>query len=151
VRSAASTARASATLSCACRGFEFAVGDRLLTAQFLLARKVEPRADAVGLGAVQRGLGSRNLLRTRAGLEFGESRLRPGEFGATQGDLLFLLGIVEPRDELAGRDAVALGDEALRHAAGDFETELRVRHLDVAGEDEVAGVDAIVAGTSAEP
>jgi hypothetical protein len=61
-----------------------------------------------------------------------------------------LLGIVEPGDELVGLDAVALGNEALRHAAGDFEAELRIRHLDVAGENEVAGVDAMIAGTGAE-
>ncbi len=125
------------------RGFELARRDGVLFEQFLLTSEVEPRAFALGLGAADDGVGGGDLLRPRAGLEFGEEGLRGCEFGAAEGDFLHLLRIVEPCHELTGGDALALGNEAFRDAARVFEAELRIGDLKVAGECEFAGAVAL--------
>ena len=129
---------------------ELAVGDDVLGAQFLGADEVQADAFALGLGAAQGGGDGGDLLRAGTGLQFGQRGRDGVELGAAQRNLLFLFGVVELGDELAGLDLLALGDRAGGDAAGDLEAELRVHHLDVAREQEVAGAGAIGAGTGAE-
>ena len=120
------------------RRLEFAVGDGVLAAQLLLAGEVEPGAVALGLGAAQGGRGGGDLLRARPGLELGEGGRGARQLGAPQGELLLLVAVIQPGDQLAGGDAVALRDRALDDAPGHLEAELGVGDLDVAGDDQVA-------------
>jgi len=130
-------------------GLEFAVGDGLVAEQLLLALEIELGAVVLGLGAVDRGLRGRDLLGPGAGDQVGQPGLGGGELGAAQGELRLLLGVVEPRDELAGGDVVALGHGALDDPAGGLEAELGVVDLEVAGEHELAGAGAVRARTGA--
>ena len=91
-------------------------------------------AVAVGFDAVQGRLGGGDLLRPGTGLQRGVGGLGSGEFGAAQGELFLLFGVVQPGHQLAGLDAVALGDEAFDDAARHLEAELGIGHLDVARE-----------------
>ena len=129
---------------------EVAVGYDLLVAQLLLAGVIELGAIALGLGAAEGGGGGGDLLRARARLQLREGGFGGGEFGAADRDLLLLLGIVEPGDEPAGRDVLALGDGAFDDATRGLEAELGVIHLEVAGEGEVAGVAGAGAGGEEE-
>ena len=90
------------------RRLEFAVGDGILAAQFRLPGKVEPGAIAIGFGAAERGLGGGDFLGTRAGDERSQGGFGAGKFGLAQRELFLLLRAVEPGDQLAGLDAVAL-------------------------------------------
>ena len=113
-------------------GFEFAGSDHAALAELAAAGLFQAGAVAVGLGAAQRGACGGEFLGARAGFDVGEGGLGGGEFGAAELDLLALLDVVEPGDELAGGDALSLGDEALGDAAGNLKPELGVGGLDVA-------------------
>jgi hypothetical protein len=119
-------------------------------AQILLADEVEPDTVALGFGAVQRGLGRGDFLRSRAGFEFGQCCFGAGQFGAAKIELLFLLSVVEPGDKLSDRDAFAFGNGRVGDPAGHLETELGVGDLDVAGEEGFVSTCLVVAQATAE-
>jgi hypothetical protein len=128
-----------------CR-LEFPVRDGVLAAQLLLAGEFEPGPVAFGFGAAQRGGRGGDFLGPRPRLELGQRGFRGGEFRAPQRQLLLLFHVVEPGDKLARLDMIALGHGAFDHAARNLETELRVRHLDVAGNHQRARAAAARAG-----
>src|SRR5664279_5640745 len=69
---------------------------------------------------------------------------------SAQGELLLLLRVVQPGHQLTGLDAVAFGNEPFDDAARYFEAELGVGHLDVAGEHQFTGTGTIAVGTGAQ-
>ena len=101
----------------------------------------------VGLRRGELRFGLADVLDARAGAEQPQLRVGLIALGLRAGERELGVGGVEPRDEVAGLDAIAFGDAELEQAAADLRGDLHVGGLDLPRDADAVG-GRLVARTS---